>query len=160
MQYITKGLKIMTDGFVYQEIGRRIRALRGPERQKDWASKIGCDQGYISQVENGVTKPSLAFLRGVVSITGASIDWMLTGRGQRLGGADPYGLVPDLGTGAGAHHKDDVLSALAGSPRLLQGVSRLLQMEDTGKGLLEALGDMDERQVAGLAEFMGIPRKG
>jgi len=70
-------------GLNYQEIGARIRGLRGGARQKDWAVKLGCDQGYVSQVENGVTKPSLAFLSGVASITGASIDWMLTGQGPK-----------------------------------------------------------------------------
>lgn len=76
-------------GYAYKEVGRRIRELRGRDRQKDWAKEIGCDQGYISQVENGVTKPSLAFLRSVAALKNASIDWMLTGRQSATG--DPKG---------------------------------------------------------------------
>ena len=71
-------------GYAYKEVGRRIRELRGRDRQKDWAKEIGCDQGYISQVENGVTKPSLAFLRSVAALKNArSIGCLLAGSRPR-----------------------------------------------------------------------------
>ncbi len=139
----------MTEGFIYQEIGRRIRELRGKQRQKDWATKIGCDQGYISQVENGVTKPSLAFIKGVVSITGASIDWILTGRGPGIG---------EKGVQVGPY-RDDTLIYLAKNPKVLHGLGRLLRKESGDKNLLEVLSEMDEDKVAGLAAFLSLTGK-
>lgn len=63
----------------YTEVGKRIRGLRGKVRQIDWVKKLGCSQGYLSQVERGVTKPSLEFLVTISRITGVDIDWILTG---------------------------------------------------------------------------------
>ena len=145
-------------GFVYQEIGRRIRELRGNDRQKDWASRIGCDQGYISQVENGVTKPSLAFLKGVASMTNASIDWILTGKGEKISGADYRSSAPASG-GFTTSYNDETLKRLQENPRLLSAVDRLLRMEDKGRSMLEALCDMDDRKMEGLAAFMGVARR-
>src|SRR5512143_624334 len=132
----------MTKGFVYEEIGRRIRELRGKERQKDWAAKIGCDQGYISQVENGVTKPSLAFLKAVSNMTGTSIDWVLTGAktpkvtSEAAAGGAEYS--------SGAVFEDSTLDELSRAPKLLKGVQRLLHLGDKGKTALTVLSEMDD----------------
>jgi len=149
----------MTEGFIYQEIGRRIRDLRGKARQKDWAVKIGCDQGYISQVENGVTKPSLAFLKGVVSITGASIDWMLTGRGPKMGDIGTGG-EPFSSNAAGAvSYSDELLAYLSRNPRAMQGIYRLMGMDDAGRVILESIGDMEDEKITGLAALVGPGRR-
>ena len=148
----------MTKGFAYQEIGNRIRELRGRERQKDWAARIGCDQGYISQVENGVTKPSLSFLKGVATISCASIDWILTGRG--LKNADEYMRCASTGQQPGGvmAYNEDTLGCLTRNPKLMMGVERLLRMDPIGRGILEAFGEMDESRVAGLASFLGVDK--
>ena len=153
-----RGVSKMTKGFVYQEIGIRIRDLRGNARQKDWATRIGCDQGYISQVENGVTKPSLSFLKGVATITGASIDWILTG------GRGGQSKVREAVEAAGLMDCRDVncdaaLDELARSPRLLAGVGRLLGKGETGRTILETLSDMDEDKLSGLVAFIGSVKK-
>jgi transcriptional regulator with XRE-family HTH domain len=140
----------MTKGFAYQEIGRRIRELRGNSRQKDWATKIGCDQGYISQVENGVTKPSLAFLKGVASITNASIDWVLTGNGDRYGCNKPVEFDGE--------EAKDTLGVLQDNPKLLMAIDRLLRTSDKGFKVLEALGDMEESRFEGLVGFLAGSR--
>jgi transcriptional regulator with XRE-family HTH domain len=149
----------MSKGYVYQEIGRRIRELRGRDRQKDWAVRLGCDQGYISQVENGVTKPSLAFLKGVSSITNSSIDWILTGKGDKSSSGEAAARGADLhalGSGSGG---DDILTELKQNPKLLLGVDRLLKLKGGGRRMLEAFHDMDEDRLMGLAAFMGANRK-
>ncbi len=138
----------MTNNLIYQEIGKRIRELRGNDRQKDWASRIGCDQGYISQVENGVTKPSLAFLKSVSSMTNASIDWILTGRGDKWCGFKSYS-APSV------HSGEDTIQKLKDNPKLLLAVDKLLRMKGTGMGVLEAFYEMDEMKIEGLAEFIG-----
>lgn len=146
----------MSKGFAYQEIGRRIRSLRGGDRQKDWAVRLGCDQGYISQVENGVTKPSLAFLKGVSSISNASIDWILTGIERNCCEDTSEGQVheaAEVGHGTGA---EGIVGELEKNPKLLLGVARLLKLDDDGKIILEAFHDMDEERLKGLAAFIGV----
>jgi len=147
-----------TKGFVYQEIGKRIRELRGNERQKNWAAKIGCDQGYISQVENGVTKPSLAFLKGVASMTNASIDWILTGRGDKMGVVDPYRNLITKPIDFSGSYGEETLRKLQENPRLLVAVDRLMRMEDKGRRVLESFSEMEESRIEGLAQFMGVSR--
>lgn len=61
----------------FKEIGQRLKKLRGKIKQKEWAEIIGCKQAYVSQVENGITKPSLDYLIKASQITGISIDEML-----------------------------------------------------------------------------------
>ncbi|MGA2193132.1 MAG: helix-turn-helix transcriptional regulator [Nitrospirota bacterium] len=142
----------MAQNYTFQEIGKRIRELRGNDRQKDWAARIGCDQGYISQVENGVTKPSLAFLRQVTVLTNASIDWILTGRGEKLRieqGPDSFTIEFMANAGGNA------LKELQGNPRLLQAVDRLLK-EEKGRVVLEAMCEMEAHKINGLAQFMGV----
>ncbi len=143
----------MTKGYSYEEIGRRIKALRGDARQKDWAIKLGCDQGYISQVENGVTKPSLAFLKGVSTLTNSSIDWILTGRGERkIGDCAALSSVPGNGNGSGV---DDVIWELKENPKILMAVNRLLKMKDRGGQILQSLTEMDDEKLNGLAILLG-----
>ena len=145
----------MASSFAYHDIGRRIRELRGTARQKDWATRIGCDQGYISQVENGVTKPSLSFLKEVGAMTNASIDWILTGRGERAMGDrfhsfySPEETVSDVAD-------EEVLQQLKESPRLVLALSRLLSMDERGKVMIEALSEMDSNRIEGLALLMGL----
>ena len=153
---IKKAVKFMSSkGFVYQEIGKRIRELRGKERQKDWATKIGCDQGYISQVENGVTKPSLAFLKGVASLTNASIDWVLTGKGDKFGPFAYKGYTPRVAEEHASYGPEGTIRALQENPRLLMAVDRLLRMDDKGRMVLEAFSEMDEKRIEGLAALIG-----
>jgi transcriptional regulator with XRE-family HTH domain len=143
----------MAKGFEYKEIGQRIKELRGRDRQKDWAERIGCDQGYISQVENGVTKPSLAFLKGVAAITSASIDWILTGRGSKSFGGERVVRRVDVPSPNGG--VDEALSRVASDPELRAGVERLLNMDASGRALLRAIGDMDSSKVECLTTLLG-----
>ena len=148
----------MTKGFVYKEIGRRIRELRGRERQKDWAAKIGCDQGYISQVENGVTKPSLAFLKAVSHMTGSSIDWILTGA-KSAKACSESAVKGEAGSAAVACYEDETLNELSRAPKLLKGVERLMLMGERGKHALSAFSEMDDEKLAGLVSFLAAGRK-
>src|SRR5512135_722892 len=147
----------MTKGFVYKEIGGRIRELRGRERQKDWAAKIGCDQGYISQVENGVTKPSLAFLKAVSHMTGASIDWILTGAKAAKGCVETV-AKGEAGVSAVGCYEDETLNELSRAPKLLRGVERLMLMGDRGKTALSAFSEMDDERLVGLVSFIAAGR--
>jgi len=143
----------MAGKYDFKEIGARIRMLRGRERQKDWAKKIGCDQGYISQVENGVTKPSLSFLGAVSSMCSASIDWMLTGKGRKniAVGAESEASGPGGSSPAATALTEDL--------ELFSSLNRILGIGPEGREFLVTLGVMDEERVKGLAVFLGIAGK-
>ena len=66
----------------FKAIGTRIKEARtnAGQSQKELASLVECDQGYISQIEKGITKPSLAFLVAFSKYFGQSIDHLLFGK--------------------------------------------------------------------------------
>jgi transcriptional regulator with XRE-family HTH domain len=43
-------------------IGRRVRELRGKERQDDFAPALGITQGQLSKIERGFVAPSVEVL--------------------------------------------------------------------------------------------------
>ena len=59
-------------------IGRRIRALRGAERQADLARTLGITQGQLSRIERGVLGPSITVLLRLRERFGRTVDWVLT----------------------------------------------------------------------------------
>ena len=62
-------------------VGRRIRQLRGKERQDDFAPLIGITQGQLSKIERGLLAPSAEVLLRLRERFGKSVDWILTGEG-------------------------------------------------------------------------------
>ena len=60
-------------------LGRRIRKLRGTERQVDFAAILGITQGQLSKIEKGQTAPTVAVLLRLRQRSGKSVDWILTG---------------------------------------------------------------------------------
>jgi signal transduction histidine kinase len=66
----------------FKAVGVRIKEARtnAGQSQKQIASLVDCDQGYVSQVEKGITKPSLAFLAAFSKLSGQSIDYLLLGK--------------------------------------------------------------------------------
>ena len=60
-------------------IGRRIRELRGTERQDDLAPELGIAQGQLSRIERGILAPSVEVLLRLRERYGKSVDWILTG---------------------------------------------------------------------------------
>ena len=61
-------------------IGKRIRELRGEERQIDFARFLGVTQGQLSKVEKGKLAPSVEVLLRLRERFGTSTDWILTGK--------------------------------------------------------------------------------
>ena len=66
----------------FKAVGARIKETRtsAGKSQKQLADMFECDQGYISQIEKGITKPSLAFLAAFSKFSGQSIDHLLFGK--------------------------------------------------------------------------------
>ena len=71
-------LKVDVD---WKAVGRRIRELRGFDAtQRDFASRIGASQPYLSSMERGEGEIGVAILLRIGQESGKSIEWLLTGQ--------------------------------------------------------------------------------
>jgi transcriptional regulator with XRE-family HTH domain len=76
-----------------QEVGERIRAVRGKKTQTEFAKALGVKkQNYISRYERGRI-PSPDLLVQIARMGRVSIDWLLTGKPGRAGAASPLKRV-------------------------------------------------------------------
>ena len=64
-------------------IGRRILEVFGYERISNLVFRLRTPRRDIEAVIRGERLPSTELLLGIHKITGASIDWILTGRGSK-----------------------------------------------------------------------------
>jgi transcriptional regulator with XRE-family HTH domain len=65
-------------------LGRRLRELRGFElTQEEFANELGVSQSQLSKFERGVAAPPAEVLFFVKRRFGVSLDWLLTGEGER-----------------------------------------------------------------------------
>jgi transcriptional regulator with XRE-family HTH domain len=71
------------NGLNREDIGLRIRAIRGERSQKEFAKITGATQSYISDLERGKCFPSVTFLARLSELSGRSYDWILTGKEER-----------------------------------------------------------------------------
>ena len=65
------------------EIGRRIMEVFGYQQISNIVFRLKSNRGEIEAVVNGNELPSTELLLGINRVTGASIDWLLTGRGTK-----------------------------------------------------------------------------
>lgn len=103
----------------FKEIGRRLRQVRGKIKQKEWAETIGCQQAYVSQVENGITKPSLDYLVKASQITGVSIDEILGIQKERVKSGDSILTRMQI--------KDEIEPYFIKKEELIQEITNLLR---------------------------------
>lgn len=65
-------------------LGRRLRELRGfDSTQEEFAEELGVSQSQLSKYERGVAAPPADILFFVKKRFRVSIDWLLTGEGNR-----------------------------------------------------------------------------
>lgn len=66
-------------------LGRRLRELRGFDlTQEEFAKELGISQSQLSKYERGVAAPPADILFFVKKRFRVSIDWLLTGEGERI----------------------------------------------------------------------------
>ncbi|MDR3188532.1 MAG: helix-turn-helix transcriptional regulator [Prevotellaceae bacterium] len=67
-------------------INLRIKQLRESEKlsKKDFSLKLGVDNSQYSKIESGKLMPTIQLLMEINSSFNASIDWLLTGKGEML----------------------------------------------------------------------------
>ena len=80
----SKPHSIKRDSLDLKALGRRLRELRGFDlTQEEFARQLGTSQSQLSKYERGVAAPPADILFLVMQRFRVSIDWLLTGEGER-----------------------------------------------------------------------------
>lgn len=87
-------------------LGPRLRLVRAGRQLsvRELARRVGCSASLISQIERGVSVPSVGVLYSLATELGSSLDYLLFGSGAGLGAGrdDDAGADAEAGAGAGA----------------------------------------------------------
>src|SRR4029077_1580262 len=82
-------------------LGPRLRLVRASRRLsvRELARRVGCSASLISQIERGVSVPSVGVLYSLATELGSSLDYLLFGSGAGPGGGSagtpPAGAAGD-----------------------------------------------------------------
>ncbi|MGB0122445.1 MAG: helix-turn-helix transcriptional regulator [Silvibacterium sp.] len=80
---MSRALKELT--IDWKVVGRRVRELRGFDtNQAELADAIGVAQSHISAIERGQKEPSATILLKIARRYGKTVDWLLTGAGDKI----------------------------------------------------------------------------
>ena len=95
-------------------LGPRLRLAREERRLsvRELARRIGCSASLISQIERGVSVPSVGVLYSLAAELGSSLDHLLFGADPRRPTADPVTAPPPEGGGG--------TDPPPGAPRIVQ----------------------------------------
>jgi transcriptional regulator with XRE-family HTH domain len=75
-----KSLRGKTGSVDWENVGRRIRELRGfYMTQEEFARRIGVSQGHLSYIERGEKEIGAEILLRISRKFGKSIEWLLAG---------------------------------------------------------------------------------
>ena len=75
-----KSLRAKTGSVDWENVGRRIRELRGfYMKQEEFARRIGVSQGHLSYIERGEKEIGAEILLRISREFGKSMEWLLTG---------------------------------------------------------------------------------
>jgi transcriptional regulator with XRE-family HTH domain len=79
-----RGSDVKRDAPDFKALGRRLRELRGfDSAQEEFAKELGISQSQLSKYERGVAGPPAEILFFMKKRFRVSIDWLLTGEGER-----------------------------------------------------------------------------
>jgi DNA-binding XRE family transcriptional regulator len=80
-RYEVKSILMRLDPIDWQDVGKRIRHLRGFDMtQAEFAQRIDVSQSYLSAVEHGKSEIGAQVLLKISLEFGKSIEWLLTGK--------------------------------------------------------------------------------
>ena len=94
---MSSGKYAMVKNFSREDIGIRIKEVRGSFTYQVFATKVGSSAGFISDIEKGIKKPSPELLYAIAKEFGINLNWLLTGEGDpvpNIPGAFPADLTP------------------------------------------------------------------
>ena len=74
--------KIPSDS-IFSDIGERVREPMGGAKQREFADAIGISPQQLNNILRRGGRPSLDLIERIVSYSGISVEWLLTGRGPK-----------------------------------------------------------------------------
>ena len=79
-------------------LGPRLRLVRSSRQLsvRELARRVGCSASLISQIERGVSVPSVGVLYSLATELGSSLDYLLFGSGTGPAAAEPRRAPPDV----------------------------------------------------------------
>ena len=100
-------------------LGPRLREVRVTHELsvRELARRVGCSASLISQIERGVSVPSVGVLYSLATELGSSLDYLLFGSGAGPGAGAGAGLGAGAGRGPGAGRGAGGGAAPAAAPR-------------------------------------------
>ena len=130
-------------------LGPRLRLVRGSRllSVRELARRVGCSASLISQIERGVSVPSVGVLYSLATELGSSLDYLLFGSG-----AGP-------GAGAGLAAGGDAAPAAAPGPGMVSPQAPIVQRGDSRKIIDLASGVRWERltpQSEAMTDFLEV----
>ena len=130
-------------------LGPRLRLVRGSRQLsvRELARRVGCSASLISQIERGVSVPSVGVLYSLATELGSSLDYLLFGSG-----AGP-------GAGAGLAAGGDAAPAAAPGPGMVSPQAPIVQRGDSRKIIDLASGVRWERltpQSEAMTDFLEV----
>jgi mannose-6-phosphate isomerase-like protein (cupin superfamily)/DNA-binding XRE family transcriptional regulator len=99
-------------------LGPRLRLVRASRQLsvRELARRVGCSASLISQIERGVSVPSVGVLYSMATELGCSLDYLLFGSGAGPDSGAGVGVEAGHDRGAGAGRDlDDGLAGMPGS---------------------------------------------
>lgn len=76
-----------------ETIGQRLKRLRGTMSREVFASKIAVHRETLSKYERGVVQPGADVLGRIRAVTGADMNWLLTGKGEAISATDSAAAI-------------------------------------------------------------------
>jgi mannose-6-phosphate isomerase-like protein (cupin superfamily)/DNA-binding XRE family transcriptional regulator len=107
-------------------LGPRLRLVRA-DRQlsvRELARRVGCSASLISQIERGVSVPSVGVLYSLATELGSSLDYLLFGSGAGPGAGRDDGAGADAGAGADTGARTGSGEGVSGGPAAAPGSRR------------------------------------
>ena len=107
-------------------LGPRLRLVRASRRLsvRELARRVGCSASLISQIERGVSVPSVGVLYSLATELGSSLDYLLFGSGAGPGAGRDDGAGADAGAGADTGARTGSGEGVSGGPAAASGSRR------------------------------------
>jgi transcriptional regulator with XRE-family HTH domain len=134
-----------------KDIGNRIKHLRGPDTQLDFAKKLGMTLRSYQRYESGERMPKGDVAQRIASFRGLPVDFLLHGEARQITLDEAREQVKyDLWL-EGVKPEDDILESLAhrrmeglnAKPAPIAAETHAVYLDDESKKILDMLKDMD-----------------
>ena len=107
-------------------LGPRLRLVRGSRQLsvRELARRVGCSASLISQIERGVSVPSVGVLYSLATELGSSLDYLLFGSGAGPDGVPAVEAGPTVEAGAAAAGPRPTPAGVGAPPIVQRGCGR------------------------------------